>query len=85
MFIFIFKFSLLSSIPSHFICYLLKLVYAIISECSTKSNEPLGSSSESNSDSDPQMFPDGIFNNILFKSNSKSTYNEINTEKVRNN
>lgn len=30
-----FIFSLLSSIPSHFICYLLKLVYTLISECST--------------------------------------------------
>lgn len=74
--------SLLSNIPTHFICYLLKLVYAIISECSTKSNGSSNSCSESNSDSDQQMFSDGILSNILFRSNSKPAQNEINTEKV---
>lgn len=38
-------FSFLSSIPSHFICYLLKLVYTIISECSAGKSKSLNAAS----------------------------------------
>lgn len=75
------RFSLLSTIPSHFICYLLKSVYAIISECSIKPIESSKCGSEPSGDGDQQAASDGIFSNVFSKSNAKAAQSQINEEK----